>query len=1019
MKKMIKTALFFLCITALTAALALAACGKKFTVVYDYNDGTDKMRAVAVSENGQIKKEPSPEREGYVFLGWSEDETVEDGGKYVAFPYTVERNVLLVANWAPEGDAEYTLTFETFGGTTYQPVKSVANGCLEIPSVPEKDGYRFGGWFTDEELTKNFFFETDRMPAHDVTVYAKWIKSVKIVFDTDGGSAVKAITADGGEKIQAPAAPVKQGYYFAGWYLDGKPYEFGYMPYSDITLKAKWREPISDVTLTLNINSEVDTDVKTLTLTSLEEGKAVDLDTIEVWNFIWQVNDNFGADVFVFGGWYADAACKTPFTSLPYGESEVNAYAKWVRNAAYAKVSVNTDAGTDVLYLRKGEKLPEKYVDVTTDLKYCEVTGYYSASGKKIGFADPVTMDMELYPEVSTKHLRFAGVEVTSGVVGYMVVVGFEADFVAEAKSQTAIDLRIPAYHDGYEVRGVYTGDTTNGGFTAFAGYSNIISLVLPENVKFIGDEAFKNCTRLASAEINSVTSFGNYAFENCSALTDVDINAAAITSIGAKIFKGTPYEGTLSGQNGFISLGEKILYAYKGTDFIKLTIPQNYTVIAGEAFADTSLRTIEKFEDSKITTIGERAFLNCNSLTTLKLPAAVTEIADGTFSGCGNLASVFVSAGTNLTSIGSYAFYGCAKLSSVTLSNSVMGLASFTGLRTIGDYAFYGTVIKNLFIRGNLQSIGEYAFANNAQFEYADMSYMPSLTEVGAHAFENCVAMKYAILPMYLKEVAPYTFYNCSAMTECGVYENCRMTSVGESAFENCNLKLLSLSTDYLVTVGVNAFKNNVNLTNAKLGSSTDSQLKTVEAGAFAGCAKLNRIILRSGISSGKAVEFKNGWIDPAQSLNFYVQDGSPELDTTSEYFVDGAMMSYLNIYKGSLSGYSNFNFKNFDDNPPVLQLEESVMEVALADVDLERVNVLELLKEWGKYTVIDDESPAENCIITVKSVVSGLFSWKLQSDGTYNFSSTTIRTFNVSFYAADEFGNESELVTVLLKFV
>lgn len=71
-----------------------------------------------------------------------------------------------------------------------------------------------------------------------------------ITFDSRGGSEVKNITAEAGAKIEAPAAPTKEGYIFGGWYessdngttLSETPFEFTYMPARVFTLYAKWGE---------------------------------------------------------------------------------------------------------------------------------------------------------------------------------------------------------------------------------------------------------------------------------------------------------------------------------------------------------------------------------------------------------------------------------------------------------------------------------------------------------------------------------------------------------------------------------------------------------------------------------------------------------------------------------------------------------------------------------------------------------------------------------------------------------
>ncbi|MBK7455202.1 MAG: InlB B-repeat-containing protein [Anaerolineales bacterium] len=95
------------------------------------------------------------------------------------------------------------------------------------------------------------------MPASDITLYAKWTaNSYTITFNSNGGSAVAAITQPFGSVVSAPTAPTKAGNTFAGWYSDAgltTAYTFTTMPAADITLYAKWTT-LPTHTVTFNAN---------------------------------------------------------------------------------------------------------------------------------------------------------------------------------------------------------------------------------------------------------------------------------------------------------------------------------------------------------------------------------------------------------------------------------------------------------------------------------------------------------------------------------------------------------------------------------------------------------------------------------------------------------------------------------------------------------------------------------------------------------------------------------------------
>lgn len=135
-----------------------------------------------------------------------------------------------------------TITFETNGGSAIAPLMQDSGTAVTAPVDPTKLGNTFAGWFSDVDLTTPYVFDT--MPASDITLYAKWtVNSYTLTFNSNGGSAVTAITQDFGSAVTAPADPTKVGSTFAGWFGDAgltAPYVFSTMPGADTTVYAKW-----------------------------------------------------------------------------------------------------------------------------------------------------------------------------------------------------------------------------------------------------------------------------------------------------------------------------------------------------------------------------------------------------------------------------------------------------------------------------------------------------------------------------------------------------------------------------------------------------------------------------------------------------------------------------------------------------------------------------------------------------------------------------------------------------------
>ena len=110
---------------------------------------------------------PTYEMNGYTFEGWYTDETLET--KVEKITETDLEDKVLYAKMVRN---EFTIYFETNGGTTIEPIKQTAGEPITAPTEPTKVGYVFDNWYTDETLETPFEFNV--MPENDITLYAKW-----------------------------------------------------------------------------------------------------------------------------------------------------------------------------------------------------------------------------------------------------------------------------------------------------------------------------------------------------------------------------------------------------------------------------------------------------------------------------------------------------------------------------------------------------------------------------------------------------------------------------------------------------------------------------------------------------------------------------------------------------------------------------------------------------------------------------------------------------------------------------
>ena len=165
-------------------------------------------------------------RTGYTFKGWYDNENLT-GSPVTAIGGTEMGNKEYWATWEIN---QYTITFDTNGGSEIAPITQDYGTEITVPADPTRKGYTFKGW--DKEIPET-------MPAENITVKAQWgINQYTITFDTNGGSEIAPITQDYGTEITAPDNPTRKGYTFKGW--DKEIPET--MPAENITIKARWKD---------------------------------------------------------------------------------------------------------------------------------------------------------------------------------------------------------------------------------------------------------------------------------------------------------------------------------------------------------------------------------------------------------------------------------------------------------------------------------------------------------------------------------------------------------------------------------------------------------------------------------------------------------------------------------------------------------------------------------------------------------------------------------------------------------
>ena len=168
----------------------------QYTITF-VTDGGTAVAPITQDYGTAVTAPAAPTKVGYTFAGWDK-----------AIPETIPaEDMTITAKWTVN---QYTITFNTDGGSDVAPITQDYGTAVAAPAAPTKAGYTFAGWYKDGVA---YTFTT--MPAEDITLTAKW--------STDSHNAIFVI--DGVETIvptefgQIPVAPPasKLGYTFTGW----------------------------------------------------------------------------------------------------------------------------------------------------------------------------------------------------------------------------------------------------------------------------------------------------------------------------------------------------------------------------------------------------------------------------------------------------------------------------------------------------------------------------------------------------------------------------------------------------------------------------------------------------------------------------------------------------------------------------------------------------------------------------------------------------------------------------------
>jgi len=506
----------------------------------------------------------------------------------------------------------------------------------------------------------------------------------------------------------------------------------------------------------------------------------------------------------------------------------------------------------------------------------------------------------------------------------------------------------------------------------AFYYCTGLSEINIPDSIHFIGPKAFVYCTGLTNIVIpNSVISIGEEAFSYCTNLSSIVIPASVI-NIGAEAFYNcfslTIFTEHISPPAGWVTNWNIVSRAH-------MNIPNIYApVVYGSANAGLLFTLIEggsAYEVSRGTStdsdiviptsynslpvikVANIAFYNSLTLTSITIPSGIQQIGINAFVGCENLSSIHIPASVIdiETGLGWSSFRNVSGLVSITVDpDNIVYRSEGNCLIQISN----NTVIlgcQNSIIPEGILGIGTGAFQGCKNL--TSISIPNGVTSIGAAAFQYCTSLTSVVMPNSVVSMGTSTFERCTNLVS--VTLSAQLTTIPWCAFNDCySLQGIDIP-DSVRIIESEAFDDNYDLTEVNIGNGVTQ----IEFYAFYGCRSLTSLSFGSSIQiiDDLAFNFCTAIRNLSVSENhpYLYSEGNCIINRYSNTLVFGCNNSIIPAGVTSIGPRAFYICQNFSE----ITIPESVTsigELAFSSCrDLEYVFIGSNVTNVGRYAFIN----------------------------------------------------------------